>query len=1319
MTLQEQVEAARKGLDQAKEEGLKLHQSSDSDDDSIPPNNEEPTPTRRPRKHKEKGAPSTRVSGRLRGTPVEDISLTQVSLDRERSRRGAWVNSTPLHKEVPEKHRSGLRGRGATKESVSLASSENQKVQTNQQLSNSTTVSPTLRGPDQKNRNVPSPHPQPNSPSSSVPSSAASPGMDRNSGGQSSVACREDTEEHVGEALSDTVQQSKRDRRISASSDSICSPEHHSDHDGQLTLSPTLTSPNSRSPRKRQSAEREILKGLPEDSPSAKVLRKLPGRLVTVVEEKEPRRRRRGASGGAHTEGSSEETEHAEPVQDPASRSSDVTGQTLKDSPPKSTTTSLASSPPQQEQEQVSSPSQSSPGRSQPPYSPTHHSPDMPVLRNLPVRRRLETESRMAAQLGEQFVGRGRGIDRRSALSPKKHEANADRDDSNVNHPVPLKRKRGRPPKTPPRALELPEPKMSQKTSPEQSPPVSPKRKRGRPRKDSTTSTTCGVDDEQLPTSSSPSTPVETSQETNLAVSDVTSVTLPTVSTTSPISSPTVNLPTPSNAALEPTSEPDSQTNQTTTSASLSYMHEDALDESPFSHGDTTHTSPNPIIAESDSQTSTLQTPAHNTSTACVSETSTSSPTLQLPIHLEETPANTVPDDSQQYTLTPVLDQNSQVTDSENMTVSGIEIETELNQLTCIQYIDHLQHSDTQVEITYQPLHETSLQDSVEPICEEAVPSCAPQQSTQPCPVPALTSGTEPESATPEPPVIPSESTIVQESIPVTDQALVLPSQSQLVRIIIDPSHSSLILPQTSCVPSPSNPTETTVNSSSTPDIRDDDPSQPQNMTVAENHEGENPAKEEAIERTVEMEVDSVDGNDTEDIVTSQPKRRKIDSLPKEQTISASDATIDAEPHDPPKNDGPEPSEEESCKETKSSAKKRRISRQSSQESVRSSSPSSVSSCGTRSSRSKKTGEVKRPVKRKREDIKSDKDKTEKGSSQKSSSSSSSDSEDSSSRNKCLTRSAQKQMEKDGRIANNDETSKRQRAKSDKKSQNTNTTDGESSSEANSRVIRKSNASPEPEVLGKRCSALNAAAKLLAMRGRGPDTPSPSPKNKPAGQQSKPQSSDKSSKPKGKAGPDSPKTSKAGSGRQTPSQSIESPQSSAARSTRQRPGSLVPPLETERVKKEEKKKSSDPKEEGEDENRETRSLQGHSACSSISSERRASSSRSRSSSISSQRTHSRSSQSTEPPRSRSRAASSGSDTERGKSIRKNSDGGRGRESRRERRSQKHEKLEISAGSSDGTPDRVLRSVAALAAAQARTPANNTRSSSSQHRHSKT
>uniref|UniRef100_W5M6I9 Snf2 related CREBBP activator protein n=1 Tax=Lepisosteus oculatus TaxID=7918 RepID=W5M6I9_LEPOC len=61
--------------------------------------------------------------------------------------------------------------------------------------------------------------------------------------------------------------------------------------------SPPLPQAPARSPRKRVSADGEVLNSLQEGSPSAKVLRKLPGRLVTVVEEKELKRRRRGASG--------------------------------------------------------------------------------------------------------------------------------------------------------------------------------------------------------------------------------------------------------------------------------------------------------------------------------------------------------------------------------------------------------------------------------------------------------------------------------------------------------------------------------------------------------------------------------------------------------------------------------------------------------------------------------------------------------------------------------------------------------------------------------------------------------------------------------------------------------------------------------------------------------------------------------------------------------------------------------------------------------------------------------------------------------------
>ncbi|XP_042623683.1 helicase SRCAP-like isoform X4 [Cyprinus carpio] len=1372
---EEQVEAARKGLDQAKEEGLKLHQSSDSDeDDSVPPSTEEPTPSRRPRKHKDKGAPSTRVSGRLRGTPADDISLTQPS--PERGRRGAWMTSEgsisqslestqkpPLHREVPEKLSSDQKGGGTTKESMSLKSSESQTVQTNQQLSDSTALSPTMWGSDPKIRYVPSPHQQPISPSSSVPSTAASPAMDKNSSGHqssSSNVCREDSEDQGGEPLSESVQCSRRDRRTSASSDSICSPEHHSEQDGQLPLSPTLASPNSRSPRKRQSAEREILKGLPEDSPSAKVLRKLPGRLVTVVEEKEPKRRRRGlsGSGGAHTEGSSEETEQAEPVPEPASQSSDGGNQILKDSSPKSVPTSLASSPPPpQEQDKVSSPLQIISGRGHHPCSPTHHSPDMPVLRNLPVRQRLETESRMAAQLGEQFVGRGKGVDRRSTLSPKKPETNSDKDSAAPSDSMATKRKRGRPPKTPPRALELPEEKtqVTQKTSPEQSPSHSPKRKRGRPRKDSTTTTSSSP--------SSPSTCAPSFQEPNLSRSNVMPVTLPAISNTSPISSP-VNPTSPSNAAEVSSPKLDSETSQKTTSVLLSFVHRDSQNMSSStsklgvdSHSET-HTNLNPIIACIDSDPSTFETSPHNTSTATISQTCTaSSPTLHPPSPLREPPTCTVSIHEEELAHTPVLTETSEITASSEPSNVSTAVETKEDSVN--QQKDHLQSPNTLNQVPSQPLHRTSTiedspQTSVEHLCNTAASLTPTHQSSssQPSPSPSLTSGDKLESSSfkseaPEPTVTLTVST-VQQSTPKSDQTYFPPSQPQTTDIEegTDSTVESHKMSSTSSqFPSTTNQIKT--DSLSTSNYTDADSSQSKNMpveTMADNHEGQHSPKEEVVneeevvtKETEKVEIDSVAEDDAgeKDGILSQPKRRKLVSLPKEQTPGAAgvaSSNSDIESHDDLKIDGPDkPSVEESRedKETRASAKKRSISRQSSQESVRSSSPSSVSSCGTRSSQSKKAGESRRPAKRKREDIKSEKEKNEEESDKKhqsNSSSSSSDSEGFNSIKKCLTRSVQKKLEKDGMIAENEESSKRQQGRSDKKGKTTNTTEGESSGETCSRVTRKSAgpqpntlASPEPEVLGKRCSALNAAAKLLAMRGRGPDTPSP--RSKTAAQQSKPPSSEKSSKPKGKTGQDSPKmsNSKAASGRQTPNQSSESPRSSSsARSTRQRPGSLVPPLETERVKKEEKKKTSE-KEEGEDENRETRSSEGHSACSSISSERGAGSIRSRSSSNSSQRTHSLSSQSTEPTRSRSRAASSGSDTERGKSIWHKRDGGRGRESRKERRSQKQDKPELSAGSSEGTPDRVLRSVAALAAAQARTPASNTRSSSTQNRHSKT
>jgi len=612
------------------------------------------------------------------------------------------------------------------------------------------------------------------------------------------------------------------------------------------------------------------------------------------------------------------------------------------------------------------------------------------------------------------------------------------------------------------------------------------------------------------------------------------------------------------------------------------------------SQGDT-HASSNPVIACIDSDTNTLKTSPHKISTAEVSQTCTaSSLTLQLPSPIREPPTCThfSPIHAEEFTQMPVLSKTIEITAfSEPSAASVSAVEAEENSLTTNQQIDNFQCSNTSTHVTSQPLYRSSAtadssQTFVEPICNIAASPVATHQSfTKPFP-PALTSGIEPESSPSKSEAPEASVTLtlltVQQSTSKSDQTSVPTSQLQITAIeaATDSAPVSNKMSSTS-FQSPSTANQTKSDSLSTLSYKDADSSPPQNMPVADNHEGQHSSKDEVVteqeeevvtEETEKMEVDCVaediaGGNDA---VLSQPKRKKLDSLPKEQTPSASriaSSNSDIETHDAPKSDGPvEPSEEERTedRETRTSAKKRSISRQSSQESVRSSSPSSVSSSGTRSSQSKKLGESRRPSKRKRDDIKSEKGKTEEGSDRKhqsNSSSSSSDSEDSNRIKRCLTRSAQKKLEKDGTIAKNDESRNRQRGRSDKKGQTTNTTEGESSGETCSRATRKSAgpqsntlASPEPEVLGKRCSALNAAAKLFAMRGRGPDTPSPSPKNKTAIQQSRALSSERSSKPKGKTGQDSPKmsNSKAESGRQTPNQTIESPQSSSsARSTRQ------------------------------------------------------------------------------------------------------------------------------------------------------------------------
>uniref|UniRef100_A0A3Q3L9U9 Snf2-related CREBBP activator protein n=1 Tax=Mastacembelus armatus TaxID=205130 RepID=A0A3Q3L9U9_9TELE len=271
---EEQVEAARKGLDQAKEEGLKLHASSDDEDnDFLSPlasvELTQPTPARRGRKPKDKDriVTSTRTSGRLRGASPDTESEP----------------TTP--REVPERFRPGLRGRGAAKDTGAVSTTP---VPRDHQTIKTKTL----------------PNHSQSSPVPSLPT-ASPPGEKQ---------CAVETEQSSKAA----VEEVDNERRVSESSlESSCPVDHQmKDDDGKdhSPMSPPSTS--SRSPRKRQSADGEVLRGLVEDSPSAKVLRKLPGRLVTVVEEKEPRRRRRRTSGTGGG-GSSEEATRGRPPKTP------------------------------------------------------------------------------------------------------------------------------------------------------------------------------------------------------------------------------------------------------------------------------------------------------------------------------------------------------------------------------------------------------------------------------------------------------------------------------------------------------------------------------------------------------------------------------------------------------------------------------------------------------------------------------------------------------------------------------------------------------------------------------------------------------------------------------------------------------------------------------------------------------------------------------------------------------------------------------------------------------------------------------------------
>ncbi|KAK5851224.1 hypothetical protein PBY51_002034 [Eleginops maclovinus] len=489
------------------------------------------------------------------------------------------------------------------------------------------------------------------------------------------------------------------------------------------------------------------------------------------------------------------------------------------------------------------------------------------------------------------------------------------------------------------------------------------------------------------------------------------------------------------------------------------------------------------------------------------------------------------------------------------------------------------------------------------------------------------------------------------------------------------------------------------------------------------------------------------DRDEETDICKSQRKRRKVESSPGAKDFESSrKGTLrgTAAQKEEPKQKGSE----------QTPIQKRPLSRQSSQDSACSSSSSSGCSTLTRHAHHKRTYENRNPVKKRRMDVTSEtgneenneEDKKHASRGRRSRCSSSSDSENGEHREEHrLTRSAKHRLQDKEREKGNS----RQGKKTDRSaSNNANaSTGGESGSDTSSvRITRKSAGSqhsreskaptnsaplmpPEPEVLGKRCSALNAAAKLLAMKGR-VDTPGHTTRKDSAAKAAgtSPASSDKNQKPKSKSVPASPQSNSLNlsnnksscSKTLTPNQTSHS----ASRSTRQRPGSLVPPLEVEykRSKADEKDRGGRKSSRGKEGEAEARSSsRGHSASSSMSSDDeggaggRSGRSHSSSSSNSSQRTRSISSQNTE--RRESRATSSGSERERDRSS--ESKDKRDKQRRESLRSHKLLQEVTSSSGAEGTPDRVLRSVAALAAVQARSPAASTRSSSGQHRHNKT
>ncbi|XP_061446917.1 helicase SRCAP isoform X2 [Rhineura floridana] len=184
----------------------------------------------------------------------------------------------------------------------------------------------------------------------------------------------------VGKKLHEDEQQNKEAETTATCPGSVSSQESPP---GTVICSGGLSPDESLSPikppRRRTSADVQIRQSCQDqDGPAAKVLRKLPGRLVTVVEEKELIRRRRNRV-----------------------RKLDAAN-------------SIMMSPSNSSAQSVSEPETSPGGK------------ELPLLRDLPARRRIELETRAAAREREDG-SRGELL-----ISPSVE---------------PMKRKRGRPPK--------------------------------------------------------------------------------------------------------------------------------------------------------------------------------------------------------------------------------------------------------------------------------------------------------------------------------------------------------------------------------------------------------------------------------------------------------------------------------------------------------------------------------------------------------------------------------------------------------------------------------------------------------------------------------------------------------------------------------------------------------------------------------------------------------------------------------------------------------------------------------------------------------